>query len=233
MDKQGIEILVENKIKDAKLELSERRFQLSEQRLKFALSLVLGIGALLLTAFGLIVPLLISMQSTKKVDQAIQNMERKFEQLAGLQLRKPEIQVYLDGERLEGSLLQFINGEPEEHDLQIKNIGDARAEIVALYIYVGKNVSSAEMPDHLFTGPMGVLSGDYIRVVSDELEYPRTFKTYFEPIVVLDPKDYSHISLRRYPSFEELPDQTVPLLLKIFYGQPEPKRIMFSVIWGK
>ena len=88
-----------------------------------------------MTLFGIVFPLIFTFQSTDKVDKAIERMERKFEELAGKQLRKPEIACYVDSRNLMNSVLTF-NPDNTRRIIEIQNVGDGIAEVIKFRLYV-------------------------------------------------------------------------------------------------
>lgn len=86
--KSQFEIVVDKKISDAK-------FVISEIKLQF----VLKIAGAALAIFGIFVPLLVTVLSSYQVDKSIDRMRDQFKELAGNQLRKPEISCYVGAPR--------------------------------------------------------------------------------------------------------------------------------------
>ncbi len=129
---KGIELLIDKKIADAKFDIAENRLQF-----------VLKIGAAILVLFGIIMPLYLSQQtdnkvtiaidkmdntikkSEEKIDSEIVKIETKFNELAGKQLRKPEITAYIDGMNLANKKVLFdSNKKFGSKMILIKNTGD-------------------------------------------------------------------------------------------------------------
>ena len=64
LDMQNIELLIDKKIADAKLEVSEKRF-----------NFVLKVAAAMFALFGFLLPYYSASQNDKKVDTAIEKMK--------------------------------------------------------------------------------------------------------------------------------------------------------------
>lgn len=87
MDKEEVEIIVSDRISHARLELAEKR-------LNFLLWFGGTVGGAVLVIFGIILPIWLTGSSTQRIDNAIESMERRFEELVGKQLRKPLIECF-------------------------------------------------------------------------------------------------------------------------------------------
>lgn len=208
MEKQDIEDLIEKKILEAKLIQAEANELLAEKRLHFAL----WFGGAVLALFGVIVPLWPTNSATEKVDKTIQEMEKRFSDMAGNQSRRPEIDCLFDGKNLENQVLTFFVVDDPTQILEIRNIGTATAQNVKIRFYVD--------------------SEKIINVNGWESVNPSTEKSYLKEFLSsyvsppLDPKEVWNLGISIYSQGEEL---VAPALLKIFYGEPEPKSIPLTI----
>lgn len=152
-----------------------------------------------------------------KVDIAIQDMRREFKELAGTQLRKPNLECFSDGLSLDGKIIQVLPTQ-ENVRLTIKNHGDAPAKAVRIRFYT--NIVTS-----------GHLRGDYTQwneVSSfDEPGYKYAFESQARS---LDPKEILPIDLFLILSeYSGVKTGDYPALIKIFYEQPEPRRYAFTI----
>jgi len=231
MQKNEIEKLIDNKIKDVQLELSEKRFELSEKRMKFALSLGFGIGVFMLTVFGVIsviVPLVITDQSSDRVDQAIKDMKENFDKLAGTQLREPEIKVYLDGQEFKTGVLTFVIGEEKSYRFLVSNVGDRMTESVSIRVYTKSKEEIYFNKSKLFGTDF--LQGDFDVIdLADEKGYPKVYQLTAEKYL-LQPKDSFSFDLSGVSTPKT--EMKTSALLKIIYDR-EPLKIPFEIVIEK
>ena len=198
MEKNEIEKLIEDKIKDVKLDLWQNWFKI-----------FLSFGGAIIVIFGLILPLWTRMDVLDRADKAIQDMKREFEKLAGTQLREPELEVFLDGQKLEG---QTLTSE-KRYNFIITNIGDARAENIAVRIYCNSKIN--------------LRSGDwYPSELRDEDQYSQVNELEYPPNY-LTPKNLFSFSFQIFIKKDIEMKSPVRALLKILYNKPQPKRISF------
>jgi gas vesicle protein len=158
--------------------------------------------------------------SVAKIDNAIKDMQDKFDELSGLQLRKPELECFVNGAKLDGSKIH-LKTENSSQAFEIRNTGDAVARNVRLRLYLDKEPG--------WVGNIQENGGwysEWIKTKSDELD----FQYAYEPsdgYNSVDPKD-SKIFLFGISS----KDKTIlqyQALLKIFYEQKEPKKYVFTI----
>jgi hypothetical protein len=207
-----IDSLVDKKILEAKLAIAEKRF-----------NYLLAMGALLLTVFGIVLPMFLASQSTERVDRAIDRMESSFSQLAGKQLRKPEITCVVDGRNLQDSVLTFTQNSNRKI-IEVKNTGDGTAEFIEVRLYVRKTDDSVLPPTFLDT-----LYDPWRQLHNDEPDYTHAFVKEIDKGVLLPAQSLLPVTLVIYVNAEKKIDAEVPTMLKIFYGEPEPKRIRFGL----
>ncbi len=123
---------VERMILEAKLETAETR-----------LKIFFTVAGALLGVFGILIPLILAINSSSqidksivRVDQAIERMEQSFKELAGTQLRRPEIECYFKGKSLTDAVLNLK--QHESVAFEIKNRGDAMATNIRLHLYIAE-----------------------------------------------------------------------------------------------
>ena len=204
MEKKEIEELVEKKILEAKLVVSEKRVQ-------FVLWILGAIGGLLLAVFGVIVPMWQTSTSTKKVDTAIQEMRERFKELAGIQLRKPDLECFVDGKNLENAVLAIVEG--KESLFMLKNTGDAPTSNIQIRLYMAADQRVTLGHTKYFWHPVN----------SDDIGFSKAFRLDH---VWLDAGEPFSFDIILYVESEEI---QVPAMFRFYYGQPKPKEIRFTM----
>lgn len=226
MDKEQIEKLIDNKISSATL---KAKLEMSESRLKFAL----WFGAALLALGGVIIPMWMTSTSTQKVDRAVEAMENKFEKLAGTQLREPDLEAYIRGQKLQGGTLTLGTEKSSLQTMLLKNNGDGPARQISIQLYI------ADVKDQIYVSENSVMVGDvtgrwYSLDFSDEEGFNKSFSVEYISEFFLNPKASLvfeiEIGVKKEEGIQKI---QLPALLKIFYGQPEPKRIAFNILREK
>ena len=202
---------VEKMILEAKLETAETR-----------LKIFFTVAGALLGVFGILLPLFLVISSSSqidksiaRVDQAIEKMEQSFRELAGTQLRRPEIECYFKGESLADAILNLK--QHEEVIFEIKNQGDAPATNIRLHLYIAeeKGIGNTAISGWKW----------YLSEFIDEPEYSRLFVFFSESY--LDPKN--SITVKFGVQTLDALEWESTALLKIFYGQPEPQTYAFRI----
>ena len=161
-------------------------------------------------------------RQSNKVEESIEKMNgqfkeleerqrKQFMELAGIQLRKPEIVCFYNGKSIEGAVIKCTDIKSAE--IQIKNIGDAAVENVRIKIYA-KTPRQMEINTDLQMRPS----------IIDDPDYNYAIESY-DNWMVLDPKESQKIELCPF-----LQKTEIPILLKIFYKGPEPKIYKFTLI---
>ena len=203
-------IEVEKMILEAKLDVSETR-----------LKMFFTIAGALLGIFGILIPMILAINSSSQInkgivraDKAIEKMEESFKELAGTQLRKPEIQCYFNGRELANTVLNIV--QEEAQTLEIKNIGDAPATIIRLHLYI---------LDDKGIDQNGITYSWQYSYFNDEPQYSKLFT--FGDEQYLDPKESFPVELGVQTLRGK--EWTTPAQLKIYYGQPDPKLIPFTI----
>jgi hypothetical protein len=151
-----------------------------------------------------------------RVDNAIQDMQKQFKELAGMQLRKPVLECFLGGSSLDGSILKF-SPNLRDQNINIKNIGDASARNIKIRLYT--NLTPEEC--NSFYGGGG--EWRFLNA-SDEPDYGCVFESYEQQPI--DPKESRPININLFNSFKT---GNYRALLKVFYEQPEPKKYSFTI----
>jgi len=217
----SINLLIDKKIADAKLVVAESRLQ-------FFMKIAAGFVAL----FGIALPIFLTVQSSsrvdtaiQKVDSAIQNMETKFNELAGKQLRTPEITAYVDGQNLVNHVLRFAVDNRNEV-IVIKNTGDGTAEYVTMSLYM----TSEDTDFHDMIHFSGFNKLDH----SEDAAFKWSYR-YAEALPLggdipkLPAQDSVLIYVDDYTSGKLKTDVKGTALLKVYYGEPSPKEIPFTI----
>jgi hypothetical protein len=211
-DEKRVEELVEKRILESKLLVTEKRLQY-----------LLVLFAAFFIVFGLIVPLVQTWQATDKVEKAVQKMEADFKELASKQLRRPDLECYTNGERFEDAILKFDAESGYIRPIMIKNVGDAPSKLVTIRLFLKKD---AEEKDFRFQ------PGSHWSEIGihEEAGYPIAYE-YFSPIDFLDAKETIIISFGFHPSKRPMIHKEFqsPALLKLYYGEPEPRQVQFTV----
>ena len=210
VDKQSIELFIDKKIADAKLTIADRR-----------LNILLSIGAAFLAIFGILIPLFLSQQSESKVERAIEKMESDFNNLAGKQLRRPKIACYIEGKNLLNNTVYLGFEDERRKTIEIKNVGDGSTENVKMSLYV--NSSNDEFDRFCYF--------DYFS--KDSLNDKPEFKWYYRYMnysFVLPAKDSFPISIEAVNThLLKQEEATATAILRVFYGEPTPEEIPFSI----
>jgi hypothetical protein len=202
--------LVDRKIEDAKLVILEKRF-----------NYLLTIGGALLVIFGILLPLFLVFQNNERVDDAIGRMDNNFKELAGKQMRKPSFACFVDGKHLENSTLTFTQNEYQKV-IEVKNIGDGTADYFDYNVYVKK-------PKVILLNTPFLIGDLDTTEFNDETSFDSKMTARIQMGTKIPAGDTVYIKLRPDFSQNKKGDEQVQTLLKIFYGEPEPKRIPFDM----
>ncbi len=208
----------DDKIKYA---ITEAKLQIAEKRIIF----ILAFFGILLTVAGVILPLLMT-------NRAIDKMEANFEKLANTQLREPDLDCFLNGNELKGQILVFLSNKMDEYVIILKNIGNTKAEGIRIRLLLEEDYKILGLSN---PSPWEALIFSRSVEHVDEPGYLSGLRYNF-----LQGEDY--YSLRNLDATEEIPitipnfvfnkyrDKSVRVMLKIYYGQPQAKRIPFNII---
>jgi hypothetical protein len=208
LSNKNIELLIDKKIAEAKLIIAEKR-----------LNYLMAFGAALLTIFGIVLPLFLTQTSTNRVNQAIERMDDKFNELAGKQLRKPKIVCYIDGNRLVNSVIHFDPSNLQKTIL-IKNEGDGTADYIRIRLYINYK-------DDALIRDLGN-SGFWKRNISDKPAFSTMLIYERDDINLLPAKDSIPVKFwMQNPHLRKSSVQTAAILM-IFYGEPVPIEVPFT-----
>ncbi len=205
MQKQDYERLIDDKIKDAKLELWESRFKYF---MAFAGTIVL--------IFGLIIPFWTIDKAEDKVDKAIEEMRANFEKLAGTQLREPKIVGYFNGKKLDGQVLSFSIKQDSQHYIILNNEGSEVARDVAIKFY--------------YTQKSGFSGYSQRNIETNEENGFDGFWPFYQKAQI-NPGDSQHIPFDVHYSQAIKPKQSFPLMMKVTYNRPEPTKTSFTILF--
>ncbi|HLO59816.1 MAG TPA: hypothetical protein VK179_13795 [Bacteroidales bacterium] len=251
MDKSEIELLIDNKVKDAKLDIADKRFN--------HLSLIVTI---LLVVMGIGIPIWQSYNSSERIDKALEDMrvtmsdlkndqkessteiynrltenqekfislatssidketksmQDQFNELAGIQLRKPEIIVLYKGKSLENANI-LLTSKEKTAILELKNVGTATARNVYIQVYTKDETD-------LGFDWLERYNNQYI----DEIGYKVIYSSY-EAYAHLDPK--AIVTLQIEWNGNQKVNVSSSALMKLFFEQPEPKVYNFTFEYKK
>jgi len=209
LTKEKVRLMIKN-------QALETENKVSEARLKF----VLFLGAAFLTVFGVIVPMLLTNTSSEKVDRAIKDMEAKFEKLAGEQLRKANIECFLEGKPLEGAVLKLSLD--RKSAIVVRNTGDREARWVMVDLYT-KNDLQNVIGSGFQKKPLSDIPGYDHYYQHDAVNWDVSF-------VRLHPRATALIEFKKGPG--ALPRLETEAILKVHFGEPEPKVFRFTIKVG-
>lgn len=183
-------------------------------------------GGAIIVVFGLILPIWTRIDLTGEVKEAIQEMETKFEKLAGTQLREPEIKVYLDRQEFKTGVLTFVISEPKSYRFLVKNVGDQTTNSVSIRLYTKSKEYINFNESKLFGADFP--RGDFDLIdLADEKEYPTVYQLTAEKYL-LQPKDSFSFDLSVATNTPKTEMKT-SALLKIIYDR-EPLKIPFELV---
>ncbi len=175
--------------------------------------------------FGVIVPLWVSSNSAEQAEKAILSMEKRFEELVGKQLRRPSIDcVYqkksaegqLVEESLEGQSIDFLVGSTSLPPIIVRNVGDGSTDEVCVRLYL----------DLALAPSSGAFMDWWSRLEHcDEPGYKVAYE-FLAFTTVLHPQMSCSLG-GRWGNFSR--GDSVKALLKIYYGEPEPRIVKFSI----
>jgi hypothetical protein len=219
-------------------ELHKTQIFVLEKQIQFLISigkLVVSLGAILIAIFGLALPLWNSQQTTQKTDKtlkdvsentdkAISDMQAKFKELAGTALRKPVLDCFVNHVKLDG---QTLNLNPTTTCIiELHNSGDYPAKTIQVRLYTNLQLKIANPYGPLY----GALFG-WTQTPSEDSNYKFAYRLCYATsqntiVGPLDPGDSDPLPLDVAP----LESGSFPALIKIFYEQPEPRQIPFTML---
>jgi hypothetical protein len=253
MDEKEVNNLIEKRILEAKLDISDRKFNY----------LVILAGGLL-AIFGLFFPIWQANTSTEKVDKAIEEMrtelksqsERndsfisKYSEDAKSQLKEmAKIQTEYNvtsSEKIDKEILSFENrfkemaGKQLRKPIMICNYKSNTLENCIIQFdkkthqatLVLKNIGDATAKNiriklYINTDKNVHISGDDYNRDSDEQNYNIVSNLYVGDFNTIDPKDSQTFNFSISTEVRE--SLLIPALLKIYYEQPDPVRYYFTI----
>lgn len=206
LGKDEIENIFSEKIKETKIKILESRQ-----------NFLLWFGGALLAIFGVMTPMWTTGRNTERVDKSIESMEKRFEELVGKQLRKPIIECLYQNTRLDGQLVDCF---PRESNaipgIIIQNEGNGIVFHMDIHLYLkfktlpsDFNMSWWHRLDHC-----------------EEPDFDMAFE-YQHTITYVHPQESLGLKLGQWSPVEK--GQKVKALMKIYYGEPEPLRVNWSI----
>jgi hypothetical protein len=253
MDKEEIELLISARVSEAKAEIWEKRFKWAGGVTAVLLTVFGGILPYIITTSNTEKVERVSTelrqeqqlamdryrsefdresgrlasQSAKsvtdlqtEVDKTLKQIKSDVSEVIGKQLRKPDLILTYNNKDVEGSEL-LPSAQTSLIMLALRNIGDAKAENIKLRLYLDTMQTITG-----FGGEDGSFWICYTEPSSDEPGY----HVYLErnvPILKVDPKDFALVSIQLDQSW--FGRNQVKALLKVSYGEPEPKKYHFTI----
>jgi len=83
--------------------------------------------------------------SSAKIDVAIKDMRKQFQDLAGMQNRRPEIECAYEGRTLEGTTIALPREENSMVGVTLRNAGDGPAQNLRTMLYLDLNENDVDM----------------------------------------------------------------------------------------
>jgi len=205
MEREEVERIVSEKINHIGLQYAEKR-----------LNFLLWFGGALLGLFGVILPMWLTSSSTERVDKEILSMEKRFEELAGKQLRRPLIECSYENKSLEGQVVDLSVDASHSTPIIIRNVGDGPTPYMDFRLYLALDE------------PMPNLSISWWNPLEfcDEPGYTRAFD-YTSSAQRLHPKGSFGLKLGQWGSAKK--GSSAQALLKVYYGEQEPRIVKWSV----
>lgn len=211
MDREEVERIVSDRISHARLELAEKR-------LNFFLWFGGTVGGAVLVIFGIILPIWLTGSSTQRIDNAIESTERRFEELVGKQLRRPLIECSYQNKSLEGQLVDCSVGEsPGISPIIVRNVGDGSTNLLYCRLYLASDALSSNFS----------ISWWHPLQHCDEPEYTLAYDYVDNGRSLLHPKMTFPFRTGQWSGFQK--GSSAQALLKVYYGEPEPRIVKFSI----
>jgi hypothetical protein len=199
-------IEVRNMILEAKLDIA-----------RWKINLLLALLALL----GIILPFVLSLKQEVSVNSAIADMKNSFKELAGKQFRKPKIICRDDRNQLLLNSVFEVEKRDATYFINIHNQGDGLAGPIDVYLYLDKynQALDSEISSWL---------REWERKPSEDKSY--ACKYFVGGCDHISPQDIFSIPIY-FPNMSEIYE--FKALLKIYYGEPEPITVPFTLKIGK
>jgi hypothetical protein len=200
---------VATKVAEAKMDAAESRFR------TYA-----AIVTILLAVVGIGLPIYQLIASDRRIDQAIQRMDQQFAQLAGKQLRKPKIECTVDGKDLLNSTVVCDVTAPRKF-LKIYNAGDGTADFVKMRLFVKSKDEAVKMAFSCAEW------GDDNVSIDPEYQSVFLYRHQFDRLAAQDFVSIPLVSCQ--PQEGPTSGTKVVALMKLSFGEAEPKQIPFTV----
>lgn len=235
-----IEKMIDQKIMKARLDRYEEQLIISKNQLSFFFK----IGGALLAVVGLIIPILVTLLNTERVNTAIDLMEQRVERLLDIQVRKPNLKaIFNDKEMKENSDMVFkfqtVKNEKtnkierqflgeDTYSIEILNIGDGPAKAIRILLFLkSDSLVNWKYP----TGEIGWKKWYY----SNEPNYPISLSYVIDEKAIVFPLDVTeripvNISYKNF-AYDNLTIERISAILKVFYEEPEPLSISFNIVF--
>ncbi len=208
---------------ELRLEFLEKRYKDAHGYFKHTLTAI----TIIFLFVGLFVTGL-SIISKKEINDAIANMERKFDILSGEALKKPEIELFYDDRPIGGRSIDIelpTNALILLKAFHIKNEGDREADDITIKFYFSipiRSVTTIIAEGHLSGDPWGTS-------VSADKEFPGLL-VYYESIALDPGETYSIFGFQaaigeQFRNLEKIDSKIV-----IFFGTERPVESHMNLI---
>ncbi len=152
------------------------------------------------------------------LERSVRKMQTDFKELAEAQFKKPDINCFHSGASLEGSTL-ILTPHDNLASIEIRNIGESPTESIHVKLYTKSNV------------PYGIYSDspvDWERMeVNDEPYFNFAYRVV-SSIQNIDPQESYGLSF--IMNITDAKKEEIPMLLKVYYEQIEPKIYNFTIV---
>ena len=256
-DQAQIELLIDERIAKAKLDIAEKRLQFT-----------IRIAGAALALFGVLIPVFLSNRATDRVDTAIAQMQNQSTEAQrilrnDIQSAQVDFRAHLETQshealstnaKVDQAIQKMQHDFKELAGTQLRKptleclLNRTNLEGNTLSLYPNQQSETIEIRNtgdgtarniriRVYTNSKEGISpnlGDFEwrqLNVADEPGYKFVYETY-QPFQFIDPKESRSIDLGFM--FGELqPPITFGCLMKVFYEQPEPRRYVFTVSYSK
>jgi hypothetical protein len=173
--------------------------------------------------FGVFIPFGIALFQANRVENSIDKMESNFKELAGKQLRKPQIVCKINNAPLLDNVL-CIKDRNASYFIDIYNEGDGVSGPIDVYVYLKK----IPVPSFSFSVEN---YHDWKPMPSENQKYP--YKYAVKKSTHLSPNDGLNINFDLYSFFAEVETMDIEAMLKVFYGESKPIEVPFVLRFEK
>lgn len=180
---------------------------------KWKINIMLFLFALL----GVVYPIANSFYQSNKIDKQLENMEARFKELVGLQLRKPNIVCTVNNDPLLDNIVTMKQYDSSYID--IYNKGDGIAGPIRVYLYIGTSD----------------IYGTYNMRDNNWKDMPSENKRYHRKYLIgntdsLSPQEVFNLDIHIESSKSE---NETEAMIKIYYGDLKPVDIPFTIKFFK